>query len=169
MSIFILLLILTISMVQDLKIKKVKNWLILLGLSIGLFFQVGLLGAEGLGIFFLGIGIPIAMLFVLFSFRVVGAGDIKLLSVVGGFLGPSSVLKCIILTFILGAVFAFIKILRKQNLLYRLQYLAKYLFNFMKTKKIEPYYKLEDGTDSIIPLTVPIFLSVILNLGGGIY
>lgn len=169
MGVFILLLILIISMVQDLKLKKVKNWLILIGLLLGLFSRVWLLGARGLGLFFLGTSIPIALLFLLFLFRVMGAGDIKLLSVVGGFLGPSSVLQCIILTFLIGAIFALIKVIRKQNLVYRLQNLAKYLSKFMKTKKIEAYYTLEDGTDCIIPFTVPIFLSVIINLGGGIY
>lgn len=165
-SAFLLLGILGISMISDLKTGKVKNWIIISGLVLSLLFQVRFSGLKGIVIFILGIGIPVMMLFLLFLFRVMGAGDIKLLSVVGGFLGPRAVFQCIVITFILGAVFALAKVLIKQNLLHRLHYLAKYSTEFIKNKKIEPYYKPEDGMDCVIHLTVPIFFSVILKLGG---
>lgn len=165
-STILLLVILSISMISDLKIGKVKNWIIISGLVLSLLFQIRFLGLKGIGIFILGIGLPVVMLFLLFLFRVMGAGDIKLISVVGGFLGPRAVFQCIVITFILGAVFALIKIIIKQNLLYRLHYLAKYSTEFIKTKRIEPYYKPEDGMDCVIHLTVPIFFSVILKIGG---
>lgn len=168
-SVFLLFIILSLSVISDVIISKVKNRIIIFGLASGLFFQIGILGIKGIGIFILGIGLPVIILFILFLFRVMGAGDIKLLSVVGGFLGPIAVFKCIIITFFFGAVFAFIKILIKQNLLYRLQYLAKYSAEFRKSKKIKPYYIPEEGMDFVIHLTIPIFLGVTLVLGGGAF
>ncbi len=44
-----------------------------------------------------GLLVPILILGILFIFRMLGAGDIKLLSVIGSMIGPTKILNCIFL------------------------------------------------------------------------
>lgn len=165
-EVFLLLLILTIAVIMDIRTRKIKNWLIITGLLSGFLLRILSEGREGALNFLAGCLIPIFLLFVLFLFRVIGAGDVKLIAVTGGFLGTHSILRCIITIFILSACFALIKILKYHNFMNRMQYLADYVSKFIKTKKIEPYYQESVETEHILYMSVFIFLSVILHLGG---
>ena len=67
--------------------RRIPNWLILFGLSVAL----GLNGLRGMNEVYqslLGIGVGIGVLFIPFAFRWIGAGDVKLLGVMGAFVGP---------------------------------------------------------------------------------
>lgn len=119
----------------------------------------------GLQRWFFGSILPILLLGILFLFRVLGAGDIKLFSVIGGFFGPQFVLRTIVTAFFIGAVLSVIQLIRYQNLMYRLQYLAKFISEFLKDKKLKPYYIPErDGRQCVIHFTVAIVCAVILCL-----
>ena len=67
--------------------RRIPNWLILFGLSVAL----GINGLRGMNEFYqslTGIGVGIGVLFIPFAFRWIGAGDVKLLGVMGAFVGP---------------------------------------------------------------------------------
>lgn len=67
--------------------RRIPNWLILLSLIVAL----GLNGLRGMTEFYqslIGIGVGIGILFIPFAFRWIGAGDVKLLGVMGAFVGP---------------------------------------------------------------------------------
>jgi prepilin peptidase CpaA len=71
----------------DMEWRRIPNWLILFGLSVAL----GLNGLRGMNEFYqslIGIGVGIGILFIPFAFRWIGAGDVKFLGVMGGFVGP---------------------------------------------------------------------------------
>lgn len=168
-EVFLLLPVLIAAVIMDLRTRKIKNWLILVGLTSGFLLRLVIEGKAGVISFLAGSLFPVILLFVLFLFRIIGAGDVKLMAVTGGFLGIHSILRCIIITFILSAGFALIKILKYHNLRNRMQYLANYLSKLMKTKKLEPYYQESMEDKHILYMSVFIFLSVILYLAGGSY
>lgn len=98
-------------------------------------------------------------------FRMLGAGDIKLLSVIGSMIGPTKILNCISYSFLIGAVISAALMISSGIVCQRILYLLHYISVYFKTGKREPYYK------SGMPLenfhfTVPIFLSALLYAGG---
>ena len=145
-----LILISVLSVISDFRGKRIPNYLICSGWAVGLLYQIVLKGLSGLYFFLFGSLVPIFILFVLFIFRMLGAGDIKLLSVLGGFLGSNATFVCIILSFLFEALIAIIKFAVNRNLLSRLQYLAEYFKELFLEKKIKPYYVPVENDNNIV-------------------
>ena len=99
----------------------------------------------------------------LYLFHVIGSGDIKLFSVVGGFLGVTKVIHIIILAFIIGAIISVIQFILFQNFKNRIQYLMNYIHTIIKEKRIRPYYiKTEDNYKNVIPFSLAIMISAFM-------
>lgn len=90
--------------------EKISNRLIVSGLFWGLAFRLLGEGSAALVHFLVNISIPVILLFLLFQMRAVGAGDIKLFSVVGGFLTTEQLLYVMFAAFAAGAVVGLIKL-----------------------------------------------------------
>lgn len=88
---------------MDFENGKISNRLIVSGLFWGLAFRLLGEGSAGLVHFLVNISIPVILLFLLFQMRVVGAGDIKLFSVAGGFLTTEQLLYVMLAAFVAGA------------------------------------------------------------------
>ena len=142
----------------------VPNYLILIGMVIGCFYQISTYGMLGLFYFVLGIIIPTLILFLLFMANVLGAGDIKLLSMLGGIMGVESVLPCILYSFILGGIISFFLLLCKRNFFSRMQSAVFYIQRMLIYRSFTPYERV--GKDHTFHFTIPILLSVIMYLGG---
>lgn len=81
-----LLAYLIVAVVTDFRETRISNRLIASGLIVGLALRVVGEGSVGIVHFLVNISIPVILLFLLFQMRALGAGDIKLFSVAGGFL-----------------------------------------------------------------------------------
>ena len=92
---------------DDLRSGRISNQLIVAGLLAGFLCQVVQYKAAGIVLFLGGSLLPLLLLGVLFYFRMLGAGDIKLFCVVGGFLGAMDLLKCMLVAVVFGAVWSF--------------------------------------------------------------
>ena len=146
---------------MDIQRAKVDNGWLLFCVLVSLFTRIWKMDVSSLGSWICGLLVPILILGILFIFRMLGAGDIKLLSVIGSMIGPTKILNCISYSFLIGAVISAALMISSQRILYLLHYISVYF----KTGKREPYYK------SGMPLenfhfTVPIFLSALLYAGG---
>jgi prepilin peptidase CpaA len=91
----------------DWRTYRIPNWLTLSGLAVALVYNAssapgstGILPALG------GAAIGLAVLLPLWVVRVMGAGDVKLMAMVGAFLGSSEVLYAVVLTFVAGGIAA---------------------------------------------------------------
>jgi len=118
---------------------RIPNWLIAVGHVAGLLWQGASAGKEGIAVWFLGVICPIIILYILFYCKMLGAGDIKLLSVIGGFGGFSAVIEVMICSVFFGGLLSVIFLLKNHNLKYRMQYLKSYISNVILQKKILPY------------------------------
>lgn len=158
--------------VGDVQNCRVSNHIIAAGLLLGIFTNLRQNGYMGIFSFFLGMMVPILLFWLLFRFRMLGAGDIKLFSVVGGLYGASFVLRVIVAAFFLGAVMSVFQLLRYKNLKFRLQYLAEYVSVYVKTGEAGSYYQKErDGAEPVVHFAVAVFggfLLCILRKGGSI-
>lgn len=159
-----LLAILAAAVFYDVRQERVPNGLILAGmvLTAG---QAVILGRLSEWLF--GMGIPILLLFPLFWIRGLGAGDIKLLSVIGSFSGWKVSCSIILAAFFAGFVLSVYKILRYHQFFIRMRYLAHYISKCKKENQITPYYRKEEGSQKErIHFTVPILFAYLLYLGG---
>ena len=117
-GLLLLLLVLGVALGTDLAAGRISNGLVLSGLSGALGFQVladsgsGVLsstaGSIGLWAAFAGMLVGFAALVPFYLLRAMGAGDVKLMMVVGAFLGPLQTLGAVVLTFVAGGMIALV-------------------------------------------------------------
>ena len=89
---------------------RISNRLIVLGLVVGFFFRIMTEGCMGVLFFVVNISIPVIFLYLLFQMRALGAGDIKLFSMLGAFLSTEHLLNLMVLAFCIGALLGICKI-----------------------------------------------------------
>lgn len=111
-----LLTVLVLAVVTDFREMKISNRLIASGLILGLALRI--LGEGGAGIvhFLVNISIPVILLFLLFQMRALGAGDIKLFSVAGGFLTTRQLLYVMLASFFVAAFTGLGKLLYQKRI-----------------------------------------------------
>lgn len=95
---FVSLTLLSVAVVMDIQSFRISNRLIVSGFVSGLFLQVLEAGVKGLGVFILNVSIPIILFYLLFLIRALGAGDIKLFSMIGGIWGFQLLIITIVLS-----------------------------------------------------------------------
>ena len=151
------------AMLLDLKYRKIPNGLVITGVICGLCYQIFCFKWTGFWNFFAGILSVVFLTGALYYFRMIGAGDIKLLAVIGGFLGPVDGFRLTICTFLVGGVISAALMFKRRNLISRLFYLKIYIYQYIETKQWSPYRKIgcEDG---YLYFSVPIFISLLLYI-----
>lgn len=107
----VLLFHLVAAVVADYRRMKISNRLIASGLIWGFVLRFMGEGSAGIVHFLVNISVPVILLFLLFQLRVLGAGDIKLFSVVGGFVTTSQLLLVIVSAFFAGGAIGAVKLL----------------------------------------------------------
>ena len=170
-----LVCLLLLAMRKDFISYKISNKLILSGIMIGFVFNLYDSGWTGVILWFCGFMTPIILLFPLFLFKVLGAGDIKLFSVVGGFYGISFVFKSILIAFIIAAIMSVIHLIKYKQVFYRLHHLVNYLQIMYQRNdkshqgqcklKVLPYYDVKrDGYSGVIHFSIAIFVSTLIQV-----
>lgn len=109
-----MVLLLLAAVREDIRYHRIPNLFVFWGAGLGILLNVFI--PEGLGFAshlpggagFLssieGLAIGLAVMLPMYLFRVMGAGDVKLMAMVGAFLGPVDVLGAILATFLAGGV-----------------------------------------------------------------
>lgn len=121
-------------------------------------------GIAGLWSGAAGILVPAAILFPLFLFRMLGSGDIKLLSAAGSFFGPAFALRHIAVSFIVGAVLSFCIMLKNRSFSGRLQSLTGFLKG--DKERIRNYYdEKKDQYRNTLHFSVPVLIAYVVTAG----
>lgn len=103
-----MILLVSAAVVLDFKIWRIPNWLVLIGMETGIFVTIQREGWRTGGIHVvLGILLPVALLFLLFQFGFLGAGDIKLFAALGAFTGMD-VWRIVLYSFMFGGMLSFL-------------------------------------------------------------
>lgn len=150
---------------MDFATGKVSNKLILIGLALSFTFSVILGEKNGFSTFLIGTITPILLLIFIFMIGGIGAGDVKLFAVIGGFIGYQGVIWCIIASFIIGAVISVGKILFQKNLIKSFKSIGNYAIGIIQSKEFQIIEKEKGNT---IHFTLPILLSLLCYIGGNI-
>lgn len=148
---------------MDFATGKVSNQFIIIGLVLGFILQIILKGKSGIIPCIVGTIVPILVLMLVFMIGGIGAGDIKLFSVIGVFIGYQGVFTCIIASFVIGAFISIGKILINHNFLVCFNNIIR-SFSQLYYSQTLPVYKREKS--NTIHFTLPILISVIFYTGG---
>lgn len=154
-----------IAVIMDIRSASIDNGWILFSMCVGLYLKIWKDGAQAIPVFCIGSLIPLAVLGILFYFRMLGPGDIKLFCVLGGCMGASSIIWCIVVSFLIGAMISLSILIFYGMFCQRIRYFYEYLQDYLHTGMRKPYYKQGMPLENI-HFTVPVFLSVVLYAGG---
>ena len=104
--------ILMLAIYYDLRTFKIPNVICAAGCLMGLIYMFVEEGSTGLCRSCLGILLPVVSLFFLFCIRVIGAGDIKLISAIGAFISKD-IIWVMLISFLLSALYGIFLYFRK--------------------------------------------------------
>ncbi len=138
--------LLLIAVGMDVRSMRISNRLILIGLALS-FIRRYL--HDEMGGFLMGlilISLPVIFLYLLFLAGALGAGDIKLFSLIGGFIQFKELMWCIVFAFLFGALFSLAKMLYLGTFLSSMKHVSGYMRDVLQGKR-EVYQpqSLEDG------------------------
>ena len=168
----VLLLVLFFASIWDFKKGKIPNLLILVGAIYGLmrvFYYQNFFTHIG------GIIFPVLILYPFYKIGTIGAGDLKLFSLIGFYVSFMESIYCMFLAFVIGAIFSLVSMKQKDNFANRISYLISYLKESFSQKQFHYYYQnayenkisFQEIEKTKIHLAIPIFISVFIHLGGG--
>lgn len=122
---FFLIAFLSVAAWTDWRYRRIPNALIIPSFLLALILNTLTRGIDGLGLSIIGLATGFGLLIIPFLFGGIGAGDVKLLMVIGSFGGLHLVIYSFFLGALTGAIIS----------------LGIYLFSFVKNKKIKtmPY------------------------------
>ena len=103
MGVFLSVVISAMAVWMDLREEAVDNSWVLFSIMAGFLLQLLEKGPKGMIIFLTGAAVPLILLGILFIFRMLGAGDVKILCALGGIMGPRTVTECIVYSLLAGA------------------------------------------------------------------
>lgn len=149
---------------MDIRSSKISNRLILGGLVTGLLIQVMECGVRGIGVFFINVSIPVILFYLLFLMRVLGAGDIKLFSVIGGIWNLKMLFMVIIVSFLAAAGISFCKMLYHRNFISRLSVFGTYVRQTVFCGRLQKYPMESEGKQHIIHFSITILIGFIMAL-----
>ena len=102
----LLVLLVLLAAAWDIRTRRIPNLLVLFGLLSALGFHALSLHGLGLATAFGGLVLGLALFMPLYLLRAMGAGDVKLMGMVGAFLGTASAAGAVCTVLIAGGVLA---------------------------------------------------------------
>lgn len=105
-KIALLLILLVVAAYFDITSRRIPNQLVLAGLIASFILEINLNGFEGFRAWGLGLLVGFGAFLPLYMLRAMGAGDVKLMAMVGSFLGPLFAIGAVITTLIVGGILA---------------------------------------------------------------
>lgn len=150
---------------QDIITGKVSNKIILTGIMTGILLNFIGNGKRGVVMAVTGMIVPVAVLLVLFLIKGLGAGDIKLFSVIGSFLGAKAALIFILLSLCIGAVLGLLKVIHNGYIFSCVRSVLYYVTDSLREQTLSPCIRTKSNT---IHFTIPILISYLVYIGASI-
>jgi prepilin peptidase CpaA len=113
--------------VYDVFTKKIPNWLTFSGMFFGIATQYFLFGTTGLSAALLGIGLGFILFIPIYAFGYMGAGDVKLLMLVGAWVGYMRCGESALAAILFGGIFALFDTLSRGRFLAVVQSIFRFL------------------------------------------
>lgn len=134
---YILFILLIIAFYTDVRHKKLPNWLTVSGMLVGVIFHLITAGVDGLIFSFLGLLVGGGIFLLLYLFKTIGAGDVKLFAAIGAIVGVKMVLYIMMYSIIFAGMLSVIILLFTRMFLSKLLQVALFSFKFMACSKVK--------------------------------
>lgn len=161
---------------QDLESGRISNRLIVTGLVVGMAVQMIEYQAWGVYYFLRNVSVPVILLYLLFQMRVLGAGDIKLFSMIGSILTTEELLRCMAYSFLMAAGAAVLFLAADAKRRKKMRCALTYLLHMLRTGEIRPYPLSGEPGRYRFAFAVPVLFGTALALqfplcywNGGVY
>lgn len=164
-EIFLLLFLFT-AVLEDFRSRKIPNWWILFGFSVGMLSLLEEKTNSSYVYYVTGCLLPFFLLFLFYGIRVLGAGDIKLFMVVGLFLGRKEIFYVILWSFLFGGIYAIIKLFREKCFRKRFAYFFSYLKRVVVNGRLETYVIGDWKEEMVLHFSLCILLGCLPVIGG---
>lgn len=160
----LLLFLLAFCMGTDLCDGKIYNRVIAAGYGASVVLSVAQGSVVSIRECVLGAALPIVCLYLLFVVGVLGAGDVKLLSVIGAFLGVQGSLWCMLASIVLAGVYGLFKLLHGRLVRQGIRQLLVYAKGVWFGRRLSAYVPTNSRTT--LHFSVPVYFAVICFLEG---
>lgn len=134
-----LILLLGFSLWFDIRTGKIRNIVIFPAFVIGILTNVLFFGVDGLFSSWMGLIIPVIILFVFYWLKMLGAGDIKLFAAIGAIMGYNFLFTSLIMSLFAGALIAAAVLIKRGNAKERFKFLIDYLRECFYSRSLKPY------------------------------
>jgi prepilin peptidase CpaA len=160
-EIALLMVLVSIAMVVDMRERRIPNTLIGFGLLVGIVFlglQWGTIPVfDRIGAFFIGI----AILIIPFAMGGIGAGDVKLLGLIGLFVGIKTLINISLVAFVTGGAIALVTIMLSR--FHQFKNLRTVVLSFINAIMTRRLLLAEEGKISL-PFSIPIGIGTFIVL-----
>uniref|UniRef100_UPI0040564E17 prepilin peptidase n=1 Tax=Agathobacter sp. TaxID=2021311 RepID=UPI0040564E17 len=146
---------------MDIKQNRISNRLIVIGLGIAFVRRIILKGTVGIVEVLLLSSFPVIVLYLLFLSGILGAGDIKLFSLIGGFLNFRQLVSCMVYAFFAAAVFSLGKMLVNGRLKTGLLQGCNYMRGLLEGDR--KAYEPQNREKHVICFSVPILIGLAVS------
>ena len=117
----LLLITLLVCLITDLKYMKIYNFILIPALIIGVLLNFYYHGRQGLFDSFMGFTLGFIILIIPFIFGGIGAGDVKLLAVIGAIKGPSFIYYAALAMGVAGGIISIVALIYQKRLIIALK------------------------------------------------
>ena len=155
--------ILTIAAACDYYTKKIPNLIIISGYVIAFATMIILNGWDNFYICFIRALWPIPALFIFYFLKALGAGDIKLFSVISIFCPTEFLIRFIICSFIIGALYGLVRMLVNKELSIKMLGLFGHIKKCMATGEVSHYTP--TSKSSYICFSICMLFGFLINIG----
>lgn len=155
-------LLLTASMLQDIKATRIRNSLTLPFCAAGILLNIIISGTGGLLMSAAGFIIPLIALFFLYVLGMLGAGDIKLFSALGSIMGARFIISCICWSFAAGGIMALALLAVRRNTSDRFACFILYCKNSIYTGRLGDYRQFSQTRDAFFRFSFAISLAAVI-------
>ena len=148
----ILVIMTLVCLYTDLRYKKIYNVVLIPALVMGLLLNTYKYGISGGLLSLKGFLLGIALLFIPFALGGMGAGDVKLLGVIGSIKGPEFVFLVFLGAALIGGAISVVVMIKQGNFIDRFKAIV---FTFLSMLRIIPPVNLLKGKESINVASFP--------------
>lgn len=151
-----------IAVYQDIKYKKIKNYLTISIILVGLILSI-FEGIESITDSLFGICLPFFICSLFYILKMLGAGDVKLYCALGSVMGKVWIINCMMLSILFGGALALLIMIFYGILFERLKYLFNYLKNLILMQEIIPYQDFTNSNKATFPYAIAIAFGGVMS------